>query len=177
MVLKNGFSYLKMEFGENKTKDIMCPECYSSYNRITPLLKPENCLINHRQYVCSICGRCICSSVDEKGKYRAMFPFKTLNIAKLYLRSAEVITEKSCGIYEIEDDKGRKQYKIFSSQYDLKNYLNKNKDKKSLYSEPLFKTSEYRKFNESQIRILSSNEVEKYMDEWKKQKPNTQHAV
>jgi len=86
----------------------MCLECYSKYKRITPLLNPEDCLKNHRQYICSTCGRHICAAIDDKGRFRARFPFKSLEIARLYLRSAEVIKEKACGIYEIEDTKGRK---------------------------------------------------------------------
>ena len=106
--------------------DIFCNECYSSDSRITPLAKPKDCLQNHRQYVCSTCGRCICCSVDEKGRYRAMFPFKSLEIAILYLRIAEVVTKKACGIYEIESLNGRKSYKIYSSTSELEKYLNKN---------------------------------------------------
>lgn len=34
-----------------------CPECYSEDPRITPLRGVENCLLNHRQYTCSTCGR------------------------------------------------------------------------------------------------------------------------
>ncbi len=97
--------------------DIFCNECYASDSRITPLANPKECLTNHRQYVCSTCGRSICCSVDEKGRYRAMFPFKSLEIAILYLRSAEVITGKCCSIYEIENLNGRKSYKIYSSYF------------------------------------------------------------
>ena len=71
----------------------MCNECYSNQSRITPILEPEKCLRNHTQYICSICGRCICIEMDEKrGLRRWNFPFKTADIAKLYLRVAEVCT-------------------------------------------------------------------------------------
>ncbi len=68
-----------------------CKECYSEHSRITPLLKPRDCLENHTQYICGICGRCICIDADHKRKlYRWNFPFKSLEIAKLYLRTADV---------------------------------------------------------------------------------------
>ena len=117
------------------------------------------------QYICSTCGRCICADVDDKGKFRALFPFKTLAIATLYLRAAEVIWEQACGIYEIEDIKGKKQYKIFPSLSELKSYLKKNKQKRSLLSEPLLVTPQYKAYQPEQLRKLSTEEVAIYMKE------------
>lgn len=48
---------------------MVCKECYSDNPRITPLLKPEHCLKNHTQYICSTCGRCICIDRDENMSY------------------------------------------------------------------------------------------------------------
>ena len=108
----------------------MCEECYSSESRITPILKPLECLNNHTQYICGTCGRCICIECDPKRKLqRWNFPFKSLEIAKLYLRTADYTLKKPCGIYEIENNKGRISYKIFSDNEDLKVFLSKNKDK------------------------------------------------
>jgi len=143
----------------------ICPECYAADKRITPLLRPEECLLHHRQYICCTCGRCICADVDDKGKFRALFPFKTLAIATLYLRAAEVIWEQACGIYEIEDIKGKKQYKIFPSLSELKSYLKKNKQKRSLLSEPLLVTPQYKAYQPEQLRKLSTEEVAIYMKE------------
>lgn len=68
----------------------MCEECYVSENRITPLLKPRECLVNHIQYICGTCGRCICIEKDaRRGLQRWNFPFKTLEAAKCYLRVAD----------------------------------------------------------------------------------------
>lgn len=68
----------------------MCEECYSDKNRITPLLNPLDCLKKHTQYICGTCGRCICIEHDEnRGLQRWNFPFKSLEIAKLYLRTAD----------------------------------------------------------------------------------------
>ena len=142
-----------------------CPECYAIDSRITPLLNPKECLLHHRQYICTTCGRCICADVDDKGKFRALFPFKTLAIATLYLRAAEVIWEQACGIYEIEDIKGKKQYKIFPSLSELKSYLQKNKQKRSLLSEPLLVTPQYKAYQPEQLRKLSTEEVAIYMKE------------
>ena len=82
----------------------MCKECYCEENRRTPLLNPLECLKNHTQYICGTCGRCICIEHDpNKGLQRWNFPFKSLEIAKLYLRTADYTVKKACGIYEIEN--------------------------------------------------------------------------
>ena len=99
----------------------MCEECYSGNNRVIPLLNPSECLKNHTQYICGTCGRCICIEVDPVRKLqRWNFPFKSLEIAKLYLRTADYSMKKSFGIYEIESEKGRLAYKIFTDNEDMK---------------------------------------------------------
>ena len=101
----------------------MCIECYIDENRITPLLNPIECLQNHTQYICGTCGRCICIEHDPKrGLQRWNFPFKSLEIAKMYLRTADYSMKKSCGIYEIESENGRLSYKIFANNEDLQLY-------------------------------------------------------
>ena len=107
----------------------MCKECYVEQNRITSLLNPIPCLEGHTQYVCGTCGRCICIEHTQRGLQRWNFPFKSLEIAKLYLRSADFTMKKACGIYEIKSTKGRVFYKIFADEEALKNFLKKNKDK------------------------------------------------
>lgn len=108
----------------------ICEECYSDKNRITPLLNPLDCLKNHTQYVCGTCGRCICIEHDSKrGVQRWNFPFKSLEIAKLYLRTADYTMKKACGIYEIQSESGRISYKIFADSEELQLYLKKNKGK------------------------------------------------
>ena len=77
----------------------MCKECYVDKNRITPLLNPLECLEKHTQYICGSCGRCICIEHDpNRGLQRWNFPFKSLEMAKLYLRTAELtqIGRASC---------------------------------------------------------------------------------
>ena len=87
----------------------MCKECYVNENRITPLLNPIDCLEHHTQYICGTCGRCICIDHDPKrGLQRWNFPFKSLEIAKLYLRTADYTEKQACGIYEIESINGKK---------------------------------------------------------------------
>lgn len=44
---------------------MVCKECYSDKNRITPLLNARECLENHLQYVCGTCGRYICIDKDK----------------------------------------------------------------------------------------------------------------
>lgn len=143
-----------------------CPECYATDSRITPLLNPEACLLHHRQYICSTCGRAICADVDQKGRYRAMFPFRSLEVAKLYLRAAEVIRQCPCGIYEIASAKSRRcQFKIFASADELQAYLAKHKDKHSPASEPLFASPRYVPCAPHQLRHLTPDEADRYMQE------------
>lgn len=144
----------------------MCLECYSDNNRITPLLSPLECLHEHTQYICGTCGRYICIQHDERrGLQRWNFPFKSLETAKLYLRTADVTMKKSCGIYEIKNIKGRVSYKIFASVEDLQLYLSKNKDKVCDEMTPLFSAKEYKEYPDTQIRKVTPEEIEKYLSE------------
>lgn len=143
-----------------------CKECYSDKNRITPLLNARECLESHLQYVCGTCGRCICIDKDKiRGLQRWNFPFKSLDIAKLYLRTANYTNKKCCGIYEIENQQRRKSYKIFASEVDLKDYLLKNKDKICKNNRALFSMNEYKEYKDTQIKYLSKDEIEKYLSE------------
>lgn len=141
-------------------------ECYVDKNRITPLLNPLDCLANHTQYICGTCGRCICIEDDfKRGLQRWNFPFKSLEIAKLYLRTADYSMKKPCGIYEIRSDNGRFSYKIFAGSEDLQNYLKKNKGKTCESMAPVFSVEEYREYENTQIRKLTPDEIQKYMSE------------
>lgn len=144
----------------------MCIECYANQSRTTPLLNPMECLKNHTQYICGTCGRCICIEHDPKrGLQRWNFPFKSLEIAKLYLRTADYTIKKSCGIYEIKSETGRISYKIFASEKDLQLFLQKNKDKSCESMMPVFTSEEYKEFKKTQVRKLTNNEIIKYMAE------------
>ena len=144
----------------------MCEECYSDENRITPLLNPLDCLENHTQYICGTCGRCICIEHDpNRGLQRWDFPFKSLEIAKLYLRSADYSKKKSCGIYELKSENGRLSYKIFADNKDLLLYLKKNKGKTCKNMKPVFIIEEYKEYANTQVRKLTSEEIQKYMSE------------
>lgn len=130
------------------------------------VLKPEHCLKNHTQYICSTCGRCICIESDGKRDvYRWNFPFKTLEIAKLYLKTAEVICKDVCGIYEIIGKNNRIFYKIFHTEQDLENYLLKNKDKKCKDKKPVYISEQYIESPNAQIRKLSDKEIKDYLKE------------
>ncbi|MEB3058665.1 hypothetical protein [Parvimonas sp. D9] len=142
----------------------MCKECYVSQNRITPLLNPIECLKNHVQYICGTCGRCICIDHDPvRDLQRWNFPFKSLEIAKLYLRTADYTMKKSCGIYEIKSENGRLSYKIFENEESLKTYLKRNKGKTCETMKPAFIVDEYREYKNTQVRKLTPEEVERYM--------------
>ena len=144
----------------------MCKECYVDQNRVTPLLNPMECLKNHTQYICGTCGRCICIEYDpNRGLQRWNFPFKSLEIAKLYLRTADYTEKKACGIYELKSENGRISYKIFASNEDLKLYLKKNKGKTCEKMASVFSVEEYQEFPNTQVGRLTSGEIQKYMSE------------
>lgn len=144
----------------------MFKEYYSDNNRITLLLNPIECLENHTQYICGTCGRCICIECDKKrGLQRWNFPFKSLEIAKLYLRAVDYTMKKSCGIYEIKDKNNRKTYKIFKDNGELEIYLKKNKNKICEKMNSIFKVEEYIEYSDTKVKRLSKVEIEKYMEE------------
>ena len=144
----------------------MCKECYSDDSRMNPLNNPRDCLQNHAQYICGTCGRCICIERDPKrGLQRWNFPFKSLDIAKLYLRTADYSTRTSCGIYEIKSVSGRLSYKIFATRGELQSYLTKNKGKTCESMTPVFGVKEYSEYENTQVRRLTSKEIERYIEE------------
>ena len=143
----------------------MCVECYSEKNRVTPLLTPLECLREHRQYICSHCGRCICIEHTKNGLQRWNFPFKSLEIASYYLRAADYSMKTSCGIYQIKSKKGRVSYKIFANREALADYLKKNPDKRCDNLQPSFSISPYQEFPQTQVRKLKVEEIEKYLAE------------
>lgn len=144
-----------------------CPECYSDYPRITPLLNPKECLENHQQYICGTCGRCICIQADEKrGLQRWNFPFKTAEIAQLYLRTADVTAQTNCGIYEVVSPNGRKSYKIFPQQKAFEDYLKKN-NKMTTHQIPIYQRDHFEKFPLTEIRYLTADEIAVYLKEHK----------
>lgn len=144
----------------------MCKECYVNQSRMTPLLNPIDCLENHTQYICGTCGRCICIEHDKKrGLQRWNFPFKSLEIAKLYLRTADYTTKKPCGIYEILSENGRLSYKIFEDEESLKIYLKRNKGKTCETMKPAFIVDEYREYENTEVRKLTPDEVDRYISE------------
>jgi hypothetical protein len=148
-----------------------CEECYSESPRITPLMGAKECFENHRQYICSKCGRIVC--IDVKGEKRAccFMPFKTKEIALLYLKCAEIISEKLCGIYELIYKRGDKRYRIFETESELNEFLKRNKEVKCENKNPVYINKKYNKISEKQIKYLTKEEVEKYLkeqDEWGK---------
>ena len=156
----------ELQFVYLEKKQQICMECYVDKNRITPLLNPLDCLENHTQYICGTCGRCICIEREpNRGLQRWKFPFKSLEIAKLYLRTADYSMKRSCGIYEIKSENGRYSYKIFAQSEDLQLYLKKNKGKTCENMSPVFMVEEYREYANTQIRKLTSDEIRKYISE------------
>ncbi|MBO5030669.1 MAG: hypothetical protein J6D08_02085 [Lachnospiraceae bacterium] len=146
----------------------MCKECYAddNDNRITPLYSALDCLRNHTQYICGTCGRCICiEHRSHRDLQRWQFPFKSLENAKLYLRTADYTMKKSCGVYELKNNKGRISYKIFAEPKDLHTFLQNNKDKSCTRETPVFMMKEYQEFPNTQVRKVTIDEIEQYMSE------------
>lgn len=73
--------------------------------------------------------------------------------------------KKACGIYEIQSDKGRVSYKIFANNADLQIYLKKNQGKTCKDMKPVYIVKEYKEYPNTQVRKLTSNEIQKYMSE------------
>ena len=142
-----------------------CPECYSENNRVTPIHKPFECLSEHEPYICGTCRRCICIQKDAtRGVYRWNFPFKSLEDAILYLRTAEYVLGRSCSVYELKLDKNRRSYKIFGEKTDLVDYLKKNKTAKGSRT-PVYQTPSYQKFPNTKVRHLTQEEVFNYLND------------
>ncbi len=142
----------------------MCEECYSDDSRITPLTNPLYCLLNHTQYICGTCGRCICIERDiKRNLWRWSFPFKSVQNSKLYLRTANYSMKRSCNIYEVINNKGRVFYKIFPDIEKLQYFIKKNDCKNGSKVDTLFSVDEYKEFPFTQIRKLNLEEAEQYM--------------
>jgi hypothetical protein len=143
-----------------------CKECYSAYSRMTPLFQAEECLQHHMQYICSTCGRVICVDKGESEKARCFRLFKSLEIAMLYVRAAEVLTNDVRGIYEIKSiPSGKLSYKIFSHQEDMVTYFQRNKDRRCSSEIPLFISKEFVPVKAGQIRLLSpTNDKDKELE-------------
>ena len=144
---------------------MICKECYSEHKRITPLLNPIKCLENHTQYICGLCGRCICIEETKHKLQRWNFPFKSIETAKLYLRVADFTMKKCCGIYEIKTSKDKTIYKILSGQEELYFFLKKNPNKICEKEYPIFSMNKYNEFSNTEIRKLTSTEAKKYLSE------------
>ena len=81
------------------------------------------------------------------------------------MRTADYSMKKSCGIYELKSENGRLSYKIFADREDLQLYLKKNKGKTCEDMNPIFIVEEYSEYANTQIRKLTSDEIQKYMSE------------
>lgn len=93
---------------------------------------------------------------------RKHFPFKSLEFAKLYLRTADYTMKRACGIYEIENNKGRISYKIFAGNDELNLFLKKNKDKKCRQMMPVFSAGKYKEYPHTEVRKLTFDEIKQY---------------
>ena len=68
-------------------------------------------------------------------------------------------------MFEIKSENGRLSYKIFVDCEDLQLYLKKNKGKTCDKMKPLYIVEEYKEYADTQVRKLTSDEIQKYMSE------------
>ena len=73
--------------------------------------------------------------------------------------------KKSFGIYEIKSENGRLSYKIFEDEESLKIYLKRNKGKTCETMKPVFIVEEYQEYENTQVRKLTPDEVDRYISE------------
>lgn len=88
-----------------------------------------------------------------------------MEIAKLYLRTADYSMKRPCGIYEMRSENGRLSYKIFADAEDLRLYLRRNRGKACTSLSPAFIVDKYREYAGTQVRRLTPDEVERYLSE------------
>ena len=146
-----------------------CKECYSNHSRITPLRGAEDCLRNHLQYICSICGRVICIGEPGQKKARCLMPFGSLEQAMLYIKATEIMNERVCGIYELIYKRGENRYRVFKTTEDLKQFLKRSKTVHCEKFEPVYISEKHVPVSSDQIRRLTEAEVLKYIQERKEQ--------
>ncbi len=142
-----------------------CKECYSENPRITPLLGAEDCLRNHLQYICSTCGRVICIGPKGAKKARCLMPFGSLEQAKLYLKAAEIMNVGICGIYELIYKRGENRYRVFKNVEDLQKFLKSSSSVKCERFTPVYISKKHAPVAKDQIRHLSPQEIQKYLEE------------
>jgi hypothetical protein len=109
----------------------------------------------------------VCIDSGGERKARCFFPFKSKEIALLYLKCAEIITNSCCGIYELVYKRGDKRYKIFETEEELNKFIGKNKDISLETKYPVYITKKYKPVSDKQIKHLTKDEVEKYITERK----------
>ncbi|QQO10120.1 hypothetical protein [Breznakiella homolactica] len=144
-------------------KETVCPECYSGGPRATPVKGARECLEKHRQYRCSRCGRLICIDVRGEKKARCFMPFGSAETALLYLRAAEVLSGKSCGIYELIYSRGDKRYRIFENAEERDTFLRKNPRVRCLRDTPVFTGARYKPPKPEQLMYPGLEQINQYL--------------
>ncbi len=94
-------------------------------------------------------------------------PFKSAEIALLYLKCAEILTGKPCGIYELVYKRGDLRYRIFESGEALQTFLKKHPDVKHDRDEPIYRSKKHVPVQENQVHYLSKKEINTYLQERK----------
>lgn len=74
----------------------------------------------------------------------------------MYLGAADYTMKKLCGIYEIEDSKGRISYKIYAEDADLLLFWKKNKDKVCKHMLLVFFVGQYRDYSNTKVKKINN---------------------
>jgi hypothetical protein len=95
-------------------------------------------------------------------------PFGSAELARLYLRAAEVISGEPCGIYELIYSRGEKRYRIFRDETELREALKRNKALRCERFEPVSVSGPFTPAAPEQLRRLTAEEAQKYLGEKEK---------
>ncbi|QTQ11511.1 hypothetical protein HRI96_04410 [Treponema parvum] len=128
-----------------------CSECYCEYSRITPFFAHENCLKNHKQYLCRTCGRCIC--IDKMSEIPLNARFTSEKAARYFLRGAEAVYKTECGIFRRKNN-SLEYFKILPLYGNL-----------SAKNPAFYIPETYRQPVKKQMIFLNPEQQEKYIEE------------
>ena len=81
-----------------------------------------------------------------------------MEIVKLYLKTADYTMNKSCGIYETSNRKGRVSYKKIVGIEDLELFLKRVKIKFARKWHLFLQSKKYREYPNTELRKLTSRE-------------------
>lgn len=101
----------------------------------------------------------------EAGTAEMEFSLQVAGDSEIVFKNRWLYSKAAVRIYEMKNSKGRVSYKIFACSEDFQDYLRKNRDKKATQAEPLFTAGRFVEYPDTEVRRLTSDEVENYLSE------------